>query len=315
MPQYYSEAPARPPPGPKKRHCDSECCGYLWNVLAGTIMPPKRDGQCITWDFTLFAGQRPALPPSADVIAALSVFCKAYAFQHEKCGETGRDHYQGRIKLKEKLRELQVANLFHAADALKGAKLKRTSTENASNMFYVTKTETRHAGPWTDQDKPVVKKVQKMLDEGLRPWQATLEAHLSYYDDRIIDVVIDREGNSGKSSFKKWMWIHHDAGIVPPLNDAKDICQFCMSQPDKRLYIMDLPRAMKKRKLFELYAGIEQLKDGWLFDTRYHGRTRLMDEPRILIMTNQPPKQCYLSADRWKMWTITDDRLVPFSYS
>lgn len=274
----------------------------------------SNDSQCVTWDFTLFKGQRDELPSSNDVVSTLLTFCKAYAFQMEKCPKTGNLHYQGRVKLMLKERESGVKGKFNSHPSIYGAKITRTSTENMNNMFYCMKEETRVSGPWTDQDKPELKVIQKMTDNGLLHWQGDLEAQLLSYDDRQIDVLIDPVGNNGKSSFKKWMYVKHDACIVPAINDSKDIMQWCMGFPGKKLYIIDMPRAMKKKSLYQLYAGIEQLKDGYMFDTRYNARFRLIDEPRILVMTNYPPKKRYLSLDRWRMWTIIDGVLRVYKY-
>ena len=70
---------------------------------------------------------------------------------------------------------------------------------------------------------------------------------------------------------------------------------------------------MKKSKLNRLYSGIENLKNGMMYDLRYHGKFRYIDEPNI-VFTNQPPEMSYLSRDRWAPWTVVDNQLEEFQF-
>ena len=81
-----------------------------------------------------------------------------------------------------------------------------------------------------------------------------------------------------------------------------------------KLYLIDMPRAMKKKKLNSLYSGIEQLKNGFMYDLRYHGKFRAIDDPNIIVFTNTPPKMSYLSADRWVLWEVVDKQLKSFHF-
>lgn len=269
---------------------------------------PKQNSPCCTWDFTL--GSKGIVVP--DLRKHLSRYCKAYAFQLEKGNKTGYDHYQGRIKLKVKDRKNGVVASV-ATGIYKDMSLSVTSNENRDNTFYVMKEDTRVDGPWTDQDRLPVKAVEKMVE--LLPWQKDLCEKLSQYNDREIHIVVDKKGNCGKSSFVKWMYFHKNAMKIPSTcQTAKDMTQFAMSFPVSSIYLIDMPRAQKKKALFELYSFIEELKNGWLYDTRYQGKMVLMDEPQICIFTNTPPKKRYLSMDRWRMWTVEDEQLKVFKY-
>lgn len=71
---------------------------------------------------------------------------------------------------------------------------------------------------------------------------------------------------------------------------------------------------MKKKGLYGLYSGIENVKNGMLFDKRYKGVFKYIDEPNIIVFTNTPPKMSYLSRDRWKLWTVQDNQLVVYKF-
>ena len=75
-----------------------------------------------------------------------------------------------------------------------------------------------------------------------------------------------------------------------------------------------MPRAMKKNKLNALYSGIEQNKNGMMYDLRYHGKFLNIDEPNIVVFTNSPPKMSYLSHDRWNLLKVADNELVEFRF-
>lgn len=238
-------------------------------------------------------------------------YCDKYVYQLEKGEQTGFEHYQCRFHLKEKQRPAAFAAKLH--DSLTGyVHVSPTSKENTGNNFYIVKDATRLEGPWSSEDKPVLKTVSKMTQ--LHPWQQSLIDATKDYDDRCIHVVIDYVGNHGKSSLCKYMWYHHQAQPVPPMQKAEDLVQFVMSMPQSRTYLIDMPRAMKKRHLYEFYSGIETIKNGMLYDKRYKGCFRYIDEPNIIVFTNSPPKLKYLSKDRWKLWTIQSNQLAEFLF-
>lgn len=260
------------------------------------------------FDFTLFWDGDDR--PTVDALRAhLGESCKKYAFQVERAPTTERLHYQGRISLKVKARRMAaVAKLCTGIFAK--ASLSITTNECKGDVFYVTKEDTRVEGPWTDRDKVMVRKVRSMTT--LREWQEKMKNLLIPYDDRGIHVIVDVEGNKGKSAFQKYMYFHHDAAWIPPMYDMKDIMQFVMSIPIAKIYIINMPRGMNKTALGQFYAGMEQLKDGMLYDTRYHGREMIIDEPNILVLTNIEPDLRMLTKDRWNLWKIDGEILVNY---
>ena len=91
-----------------------------------------------------------------------------------------------KLKVKERISTLHKK--------FEGWHLSITSNENQDNNFYVTKEETRSAGPWSDEDEEIYipSDVKRMTE--LRPWQQSLVDHLSNYYERTVDVVYDPAG-------------------------------------------------------------------------------------------------------------------------
>lgn len=275
-------------------------------------MPGK---QCATWDITISAEDQ----DSDYVQQVFRKLCKKWTFQLER-GEQrternpdGYLHHQCRVSFHKKaVRNSVVAMLLEELDNFKVTPSSNNSQKGEA--FYCMKEQTRVDGPWTDRDvvMPALRTIKKMEECGLKPWQNDLLWQVDKYDDRRIHVIIDKSGNSGKTSLMKYVYVKKLGMLVPPMNCMEDLVQFCMNFPNKPLYVIDMPRSMPKKHLASMYAGIETIKSGILYDKRYQGRFMLMDEPNVVVCTNVEPKSKYLSVDRWKLWTIVDEELVDY---
>jgi len=106
--------------------------------------------------------------------------------------------------------------------------------------------------------------------------------------------------------------LYTDSEFMPFCNDYKDIMRMAYDIGPKKAYIVDMPRAINKEKLYQFFSGIETLKSGYCYDDRYKFNRRLFDRPRICIFTNVMPDLTLLSKDMWKLWTIKDMKLVPY---
>ena len=70
---------------------------------------------------------------------------------------------------------------------------------------------------------------------------------------------------------------------------------------------------MDKNKLDEFYQGIEILKDGWAYDTRYKYKKIKFTRPHIWIACNVIPDLSLLTLDKWKFWTIHEGKLIEYN--
>jgi len=267
-----------------------------------------------TWDFTFFGIEELPYDP-LPVWDWLSKNCSKFAFQVEKCKETGRLHLQGRLRLRNRVRIGGLVVLVEQSP-INGAHFSPTSSDQADRQTfsYAIKDDTRVEGPWTDANRPTPppRCVREMEKQGLFPWQETMLKICDVQkgdnpDMRSINVLINKEGKIGKT----WVSIYaHFKGIAKYIQEdtAKSILGAAIDNPC-HAYIIDLPRSLDRKKLKEIYYGIEKLKNGVLSDPRYRHRQIFIEMPCIWVMTNEMPDLGLLSDDRWKFWEVREDEL------
>lgn len=253
------------------------------------------------------------------LISFLRKNCKKWSFQLEK-GDTGYMHFQGRLSLIKKRRKNDLLNLFEAQDTEKPNYLEPTVSNNTGNNFYATKMDTRVDGPWSDKDHDVyIPEQYKYPIDHLYPFQKAILESASQFDDRAVDIIYCPNGNNGKSTISALSELISTGVDLPPINDMEKLiatlCDICMAKEMRRPspICFDLPRALTKDKLYQMFSAIESIKKGHLYDLRYSYKSWWIDSPRIWLFTNTPPDLSLLSRDRWHTWTINDQKeLVPF---
>jgi hypothetical protein len=257
------------------------------------------------WDFTI--GSK--YIEFNNLTKILDKHCKKWCFQLEKGKETNFEHFQGRFSLDKKRRIGSCKKLFNCPEI----HLSPTSKANMNNMFYVQKEETRIDGPWNDEDdeKIYITDFVRQLKE-FRPWQQSIIEMSKLKEFRTINVIIDKNGNNGKSLLSMYMFQHKMARNIPFVNNYKDLMRAVCSMPTAKVYIMDMPRAMPKSNLENFYAAIESVKNGYVWDDRYKFTEKTFDSPQIFVFSNTVPDSNLLSRDRWKYWTIENNKLVKY---
>lgn len=308
------------------------------NVVPNT--PTSQQPALITYDFTVFGIEYSSTGPtggesgmsgytgiSGDYNAELNhykymanklskelrVFCKSFVFQCERCPTSGRPHFQGRLKCKNRLRLNQLIDIF-SHNITKACRLSATSKENSKNFFYVTKEDTKICGPWKDTDNNGKELPwQLAMFPNDLDWQAQIRKLISVRELRVINCVILQQGAEGKTiCCQKLVW-DGLAEYLPYCDNHKDLMQAVYDCGEKPAYIFDLPRSLRKDKMRPFFAAVEDIKSGWCFDLRYEYRRELRSQPNLWIFTNKWPDIKYLSKDRWRFWKIMDNQLVPYS--
>lgn len=238
---------------------------------------------------------------------------KSYVFQLER-GDGGYNHYQGRLSLFKKRRKGPALRLFGEGLAPNYFEPTISKEYLKGDNFYCMKEDTRIAGPWTDKDviAPLTEQMKLFLKWDLLPWQKSLMEETKEFDLRKIDLVYDKQGNAGKSLFSEYMEYRGDSEEVPPYRLMDDIFAWVATRPIKKIYIMDMPRGMKKDRLGDLYSGIEVVKNGVAYDKRYSAKKIRFSRPRIIVFTNELPILNLMSADRWNIWTIDNQELCKY---
>lgn len=245
---------------------------------------------------------------SEKLIDLFKLLCKKYAFQLERGEQTGYEHYQCKINLKRKLRKTELIARLHEA----GIPNSHVSVSSSTKFTYVTKADTRIAGPWTDADAEPLYVPKAMRNVTLLPWQ---EQILSWpAEDRHIYYIVDLSGNQGKSWIARYITFTNQGYCLPALSNFKDLMQFTCSllktrrdHEPKRL-VFDVPRSLKK--LHEFFSCIEQCKNGILYDQRYGAQIWTFEPPTVICFSNQEPEEHLVSQDRWKIFYLEDNELV-----
>ena len=146
----------------------------------------------------------------------------------------------------------------------------------------------------------------------LRDWQSQLVPLLTKknVDDREIYYIFDQKGNTGKSILAKYLHTYHGAiitgGKSGDMKYAIARWQEITSQYPT-IIIVDVCRS----ETFVDFAGIESIKNGLFFSGKYESSMlcsyRLAN---IVIFSNFPPQKDLLSADRWKIGEVVDQKII-----
>lgn len=167
------------------------------------------------------------------------------------------------------------------------------------------KTDTRVAGPWSDQKLYM----GKDLPGTLWDWQEDVKNRCMVEpDDREINYIIDFKGNMGKSKFCKYMVYHHGA-LMLPWGKTGDILNLVVKKGAKSIYLFDLSRSKPQDwARDDISAAMEQIKNGHIVNMKYETGDFMMDPPHVWCFSNQLPNLASMSMDRWKFWELSDSR-------
>lgn len=244
------------------------------------------------------------------LMAFLHTLAKKFTFQLEKGHETGYVHWQGRMSLWKVKRKCELMRLMDGMDMPIPNYLEPTTTkEHKKEAFYCLKEDTRVDGPWTDQKSVAYIPIQ-YRDIELYPYQQQIVESRLEFDFRKVDCVVDTTGNLGKSTLASIADLKFKCIDLPPVSDGEKViqslCDILIAKQERKpgIVFFDMPRAMNKDKLHSMYAAIEQIKKGKVWDMRNHYKEWWFDSPRVWVFTNAIPDSQYLSMDRWRFWEI-----------
>lgn len=264
------------------------------------------NNSCTNFRFNL---SKELCPLKDDLVNWLEANCKKWIFQLELSDPTennpeGYEHWEGRFSLRKKRRKTELIKILGKREYMKTCHVSYETYTNDDD-FYVTKEDTRIDGPWANTDKVIYipRQCREVMNKW-RPWQQQIIEDIGKWNTRTINVILDPTGSIGKSTFVGYLNATNQAMQVPPLNDMKDLLGLVCDAPTSKMYLIDMPRALKKDKLGGLYSGIESIKSGFAYDIRYQYKSKNFDCPNIWIFTNTQPDLDMLSPDRWKIWTV-----------
>jgi len=290
-----------------ENHENHENLDFDWNVKN-----PKTK-QIFNWDIT-FRLPNEKYTTWKDLNRKARKYFKKYSFSHEQGDKEEKDHYQFRGSLFKKATKKDLKDKLLP---IFGGFWTPTSNENVGNYAYVKKEDTHIAGPW-DQDTPcndeprMLPDVQEFMDLGMLPWHTrALEYCQTKNDFRKIMVVVDKKGEHGKNSFKRWLRYKEYANDVPATIDtAQKIMEFVFNNEELGCFTFNFPRAMKLdgHQGRQLAIAIEALKDGDVYDTRYSGRSHPIPRPQVLVLCNEFFNLDWLTLKRY-IFIVLDDEV------
>lgn len=239
--------------------------------------------------------------------------CKRWCFQLEEGGNTEYQHYQCRVSLMVKRRPNTMVNFVN--EKLHGAHVSPTSnpTFYSGSEFYVMKEDTRIDGPWSDRTEIDIEEIPVRFRGTItwKPWQQDIINRISKEpDNRSINVIIDKEGGQGKTFLALYLHCHKKARLIPPQEKSKDIIRMVCDCPTTTCYFVDIPRAESKLHQNALFSALECVKNGFVYDDRYHWTEKHFNPPHIWVFTNLKPEMHLLSLKRWTFYVIYNDHLV-----
>lgn len=130
----------------------------------------------------------------------------------------------------------------------------------------------------------------------LRDWQINLNNILKREpDDRTIIFIVDYVGNTGKSWFCHYFsTLHSNVQIMSPGKRAD--LSYALKVDTKYIFF-DCCRS--KQQDFIQYDFLEDLKNGYVFSSKYESMYKRLNKVHVCVMMNEDPDRTKLSKDRY----------------
>jgi len=139
-----------------------------------------------------------------------------------------------------------------------------------------------------------------------RWWQLEiLEIIKQEPDNRTIYWYWSEHGNVGKTTFCKYLSVHHDA--IPLSGKGADVrnavCTYVKDFEDfPILCVFPIPKSYNSEYLS--YEAIENVKDMYFYSGKYEGGKVCGPCPHLFVFANFPPDETRMMVDRWKVTNI-----------
>lgn len=141
-----------------------------------------------------------------------------------------------------------------------------------------------------------------------RDWHDVVYDYISKPDDRTLLVIVDEEGNLGKTKFAHYLDDHNPD--VQYLKPEKEQNVAYILKTERKIFIFDCPRS--RLDIPMPYNVMEGIKDGAIVSGKYQSIVKQFCVPNVLIvLTNEVPDATKLSRDRWVVKYNHKGRLLP----
>ncbi len=226
-----------------------------------------------------------------DILHINSITLPNQYFYGKEVGENGTKHLQAFIMWKNAKSFKRMKKLFPRAhiEVMRGNK--------RENINYCMKEGDFETNIIDVEEEPIIDyfKKEKWI---MRRWQEDILELIKLEPDyRKIYWYWDDEGNTGKSAFTRYLIINHGALAVGGLdNDIKyGICDWIGSKKKLKVLIIDIPRSTFNKIS---YKSIEEVKNGFLYNTKYESKMVVFNIPHVIVFANSVPDYSALSDDR-----------------
>lgn len=156
-----------------------------------------------------------------------------------------------------------------------------------------------------DEDKwkppPVCRVLEPKYD-----WQLLLRDKLSSEPDRTtIQWLWEPTGGCGKTEFMRWAVVTKKLGPAICLGgkstDMKHgVAKMVEGRTFPRVIFINVVRGNSVS-----YPGLEAIKDGIFFSSKYDSGMVCYDPPHVVVFSNAPPDESRLSAHKWDIIEIS----------
>ena len=227
---------------------------------------------------------------------------KQYVWQIERGKELKKLHVQMYVQLHDKMRPVALGGLV--GKKLPGINFRHASENGVKGGIqrYCAKADERYYGPVTNMNleqyvKPTGWDIEEIRKNPL-PWQKQIIDAITpkCRNDRIIDWIYDKHGKSGKTKLCKMLQVDLNASILQ-YGSLRDLAYRVVKEGQKAAYFIDLTRTQPNGVMDDMYAMLEQLKNGVINNGKYEGSMLNMDPPHVWVMANMPTNIKKMSAD------------------
>ncbi len=266
----------------------------------GNTKTKSQDSPCKRWCFTLHNYTSSSISFLNSLFSSNS---SNFLFSEEK-GKSGETpHLQGYFELKTKKRFTGLHKEFAGLDVA-GIHLEKSIGNRQHNIDYITK----EGGEVYGNLAP-----EKIYCEDPSPRLLFLKELMENYNhgkgDRLIHVVVDKVGGLGKTEFARWACLNMEGCIVSGGKSAdmkNQIVEYKkVNGRTPKYIILDIPR---QNLDYISYQGIEDVKNMLFYSGKYEGGMVVGNKPFVLMLMNETPSMELLSADRWRIYKINNEK-------
>lgn len=258
----------------------------------GNTKPSRQISPAKGWVFTIHKKTDSGNILSDSMLSSISSkimeLCDKALMSHEVGDSGGTPHIQGWLKFKSKRRPTEIFKPM--CDWIHWEKQKGKDEDQVN---YISK----ETAPFFTLGFP---KPVKTIKPDYKWEKDILKIIKKEPDDRTIHWIWSNKGKTGKTSFCKYLTIHHGAiALSGKASDMRNgVIEYLKKNNDTpNLVLIPIPRSFNTEYLN--YEGIENIKDMYFFSGKYEGGMVCGNCPHVFVFANEPPDRDKMSADRW----------------